>query len=192
MNAAPEHIIQWIGSQILPHEADVRAWLQRTRLGKEEIEDVLQESYCRMAKLVSVDHVQSPRGYFFTVAKNIVLMRLRHARVVHIDTVDEIDRLEVMSEAPSPEQIAVGRGELARVYRLIAALPARCRKIFELRKIQGLPQKEIARIMGLSETIIENEAAKGLRLITRAIATEERAYQPQKGPGRDADAYRNQ
>jgi RNA polymerase sigma-70 factor (ECF subfamily) len=192
MDAAPEHIIQWVGSQILPHEADVRAWLHRARLGREDIEDVLQESYCRMAGLVSVDHILSPRGYFFTVAKNIALMRLRRARVVRIDTVDEIDRLEVVSETPSPEQIAVGRGELARVYRLIAALPARCRKIFELRKIQGLPQKEIARIMGLSETIIENEAAKGLRLITRAIATEDRAYQPQTDSGRDADANRNQ
>ncbi len=192
MNAAPEHIIEWVGSQILPHEADVRAWLHKARLGQEDVEDIVQESYCRMAGLVSVEHILSPRGYFFTVAKNIALMRLRRARVVRIDTVDEIDRLEVVSETPSPEQIAVGRGELARVYRLIAALPARCRKIFELRKIQGLPQKEIARIMGLSETIIENEAAKGLRLITRAIATEERDHQPQKGPGRETDASRNQ
>jgi len=165
MDAAPEHIIQWVGSQILPHEADVRAWLRRARLGSEDIEDILQESYCRMASLISVEHILSPRGYFFTVAKNIAFMRIRRARVVRIDTVDEIDRLEIMSEMPSPEQVAVGRGELARVYRLIAALPARCRRIFEMRKIQGLPQKEIAQIMGLSETIVENESAKGLKLI---------------------------
>jgi RNA polymerase sigma factor (sigma-70 family) len=191
MDSAPEHIIQWVGSQILPHEADVRAWLRRARLVNEDIEDILQESYCRMAGLISVDHILSPRGYFFTVAKNIALLRLRRARIVRIESVDEIDRLEVISDAPSPEQVAVGRAELARVQRLIAGLPTRCRRIFEMRKVQGLPQKEIARVMGLSETIVENESAKGLRLIMRAIASEERHFQPQKELKRDADASRN-
>ncbi len=191
MDPAPEQIIQWVGSQILPHEADVRAWLRRARLANEDIEDILQESYCRMASLISVDHIASPRGYFFTVAKNIALARIRRARIVRIESVDEIDRLEIMSDAPSPEQVTAGRAELARVRRLIAMLPARCRRVFELRKIQGLPQKEIAQLMGLSETIVENEAAKGLRLIMRAIVSEDRHFQSQKELKRDADASRN-
>jgi len=191
MDSAPEHIIKWVGSQILPHEADVRAWLRRAKLVNEDIEDILQESYCRMAALISVDHILSPRGYFFTVAKNIALLRLRRSRIVRIESVDEIDRLEIMSDAPSPEQIAVGRAELARVHRLIADLPARCRRIFEMRKIQGLPQKEIARVMGLSETIVENESAKGLRLIIRAMSLEDSQFQPKKELKRDADTRRN-
>jgi RNA polymerase sigma factor (sigma-70 family) len=191
MDSAPEHIIQWVGLQILPHEADVRAWLRRARLANEDIEDILQESYCRMAGLLSVEHIASPRGYFFTVAKNIALMRIRRARIVRIESVDELDRLEIVSDTPSPEQVAVGRAELARVQRLIAALPMRCRRIFEMRKIQGLSQKEIARVMGLSETIVENESAKGLRLIMRAMASEDRHFQPQKELKRDTDASRN-
>jgi RNA polymerase sigma factor (sigma-70 family) len=191
MDSAPQHIIRWVGSQILPHEADVRAWLRRARLGNEDIEDILQESYCRMASLASVDHILSPRGYFFTVARNIALVRIRRARIVRIESVDEIERLEIISDAPSPERVTVGRAELARVQRLIASLPARCRRIFEMRKVQGLPQKEIARVMGLSETIVENESAKGLRLIMQAIATEEGRFQPQKELKRDAAAPRN-
>lgn len=191
MDSAPRHVIQWVGSQILPHEADVRAWLKRTRMGNEDIEDIIQGAYCRMAELVSVDHIQSPRAYFFTVAKNIALMRLRRARIVRIESVDEIDRLDIESDAPSPEQVTAARSELARVRRLIETLPARCRKIFEMRKIQGLPQKEIARAMGVSETIVENESAKGLRLIMRAIATEDRHVQPHKESSRDADTRRN-
>ncbi|MDV6331131.1 sigma-70 family RNA polymerase sigma factor [Asticcacaulis sp. 201] len=191
MDSAPGHIIGWVGSHILPHESDVRAWLRRAQLGHEDIEDIVQESYCRMAALSSVDHIASPRGYFFTVAKNIALMRVRRARIVRIESVDEIDRLDVMSDAPSPEQITVGRSELARLKRLIASLPTRCRRIFEMRKIQGLPQKEIARVMGVSETIVENESAKALRLIMRSIASEESHFQPQKELKRDTDANRN-
>lgn len=191
MDAAPQHIIQWVGTHILPHERDVRAWLRRARLGNEDIEDTLQEAYCRMAELVSIEHIVSSRGYFFTVVKNIALMRIRRARIVRIDSVDEIDRLEIVSDAPSPEQVTVARSDLARLKRLIASLPARCRQIFEMRKIQGISQKEIARVMGVSETIVENESAKALRLIMRSIASEESHFQPQKEFKRDTDASRN-
>ncbi len=61
-------------------------------------------------------------------------------------------------------------GELARVQRLIAALPERCRRIFEMRKIEGLPQREIARRMGVSEHVVENESVRGLRAILAALA----------------------
>lgn len=186
MDAAPEHIIRWVGAQILPHEADLRAWLRRARLAREDVEDIIQEAYCKISELSSVDHILSPRAYFFTVAKNIALMRIRRARIVRIDTVDEIDRLDVMSDQPSPERETAARYELKRVMRLIAALPARCRQVFEMRKVQGLPQKEIARVLGLSETTVENEAAKGLRLIMRSIASEERGQGSQKELPRDA------
>src|SRR3546814_11491784 len=34
-------IMAWVGKEILPHEADVRAWLRRT-LDPEDLEDVIQ------------------------------------------------------------------------------------------------------------------------------------------------------
>jgi RNA polymerase sigma-70 factor (ECF subfamily) len=191
MVSAPGHIVSWVGTQILPHEADVRRWLLRARLGRDDIEDILQESYCRMAELISIDHIASPRAYFFTVARNIALMRLRRARIVSMESVDEIDRLEISSDLPSPEQVTVARSDLARLKRVIAGLPTRCRQIFEMRRIEGLPQKEIARIMGLSEHIVENDAAKALRLIMKEIASEDSRFQPQKEFKRGTDAGRN-
>lgn len=191
MESAPDHIIHWVASQILPHEADVRAWLMRARLGRDDAEDILQESYCRMAELTTIEHISSPRAYFFTVARNIALMRLRRARIVRIESVDEIDRLEVISDLPSPEQVSVARSDLARLKRVIATLPARCRQVFEMRKIEGLPQKEIARRMGLSEHMVENDAAKALRLIMKAMAEDEPRLQPRKEFMRGTDAGRN-
>ncbi|WP_160292429.1 hypothetical protein [Sphingopyxis fribergensis] len=48
-------IMAWVGSEILPHEADVRAWLRRT-LNPEDLEDVIQETYCQIASLNDVGH----------------------------------------------------------------------------------------------------------------------------------------
>jgi len=55
------------------------------------------------------------------------------------------------------------------VLRLIDRLPDRCRRVFEMRKIQGLSQREIAARLGITETVVENEVVKGLRLISRAL-----------------------
>lgn len=163
-------IVAWLGREILPHEADVRAWLRRSLAAAGDADDVIQEAYCRLAGLASIDHIENPRAYFFQTARSVALEQLRRARVVRIDTVTEIDALNVELDEPSPERIAGGRRELARVQRLIAALPERCRRIFEMRKIEGLPQREIARRMGVSEHVVENESVRGLRAILAALA----------------------
>ena len=165
-------IIAWVGSEILPHEADLRLWLRRI-VGDNEVEDIVQETYCRLASLADVRHIRNGRAYFFQAAKSIVIDRVRRSRVVSIETVAEIDAANVVHDEPNPERIAGARRELARVQRLIAGLPDRCRRIVELRKIDGLPQREVARIMEVPETIVENDVVKGLRLILQAIAQEE-------------------
>src|SRR3546814_15941727 len=121
----------WVGKEILPHEADVRAWLRRT-LDPEDLEDVIQETYCQIAALKDVGHIRSGRAYFFTAARSIVLMRLRRQRIVSIESVTEIESLNIVGDEPSPERVAGGRRELDRVRRLIEGLPDRCRSIFDI------------------------------------------------------------
>ena len=54
--------------------------------------------------------------------------------------------------------------------KLIEALPERCRRVFEMRKVEGLSQREVATALSLPEYTIENDVAKGLKLILHAIA----------------------
>jgi RNA polymerase sigma-70 factor (ECF subfamily) len=167
-------IMTWVGSEVLPHEADLRARLRRA-LPVEDVDDVIQEAYFRISRLDDVSHIRSGRAYLFTTAKMLVIERIRRSRVVSIEAVTEIDALPIFGEEPSPERIAGGRRELARVRRLIEALPDRCRKIFELRKIEGLSQREVAKQVGVAEYIVENDVTKGLKLILRAIAEGEQS-----------------
>ena len=54
--------------------------------------------------------------------------------------------------------------------RLIADLPATCQRVIELRRIQGLSQRETARILGVTENVVENHSKRGLRMILNALA----------------------
>lgn len=181
-------IMAWVGSEILPHEADVRSWLRRT-LDPSDLEDVIQEAFCQISGLKDVSHIRSGRAYLFTTARSVVLMRLRRARIVSLETVTEIESLNIVGDEPSPERVLAGRRELARVRRLIEGLPERCRKIVELRKIEGLSQREVAETMGVPEYIVENDVAKGLKLILKALAEgDQAAEQALATTGRDERA----
>ena len=183
-----ERILAWVASEVLPHEADVRRWLRRM-LDPQDLEDVVQETYCRLSGLESVAHIHNGRAYLFTTARNVVLERMRRARIVSIETVTEIDALDIVLDEPSPERIAAGRRELARVRRLIEGLPERCSRVNEQRKIDGLSQREVARAMGLPEHIVENDVVKGLKLILKAISEgEEAAERALTNVGRDERA----
>ena len=40
-----------------PHEADVRAWLRHALVPPDDIDDLIQEAYCKLAGLQAVDHI---------------------------------------------------------------------------------------------------------------------------------------
>lgn len=166
-------VIAWIARDVLPHEGDVRKWIRRFGANGVDEDDVIQEAYCRLATLRDSEQVRSARAYFFTVARNIILEQLRRDRIVHIDSVAEIDRLNIVDEGPSPERSFSGREELTRVRRLIEELPQRCRAIFTMRKVQGLSQREISQRMGVTENVVEKEVVKGLRLLLEGLSRAE-------------------
>lgn len=188
MQQSRSEIVGWVGSQILPHEADVRRWLRRAGTSAHDADDIVQEAYCRIAGLQGVSHIANGRAYFYQTARNIVVERIRRARIVRIDCVTEIDALIVIDDEPSPERVVAGQRELRRVQRLIEDLPGRCREIFKLRRIEGLPQKEIARRLGVTENVVEMQTMRGLRLVLAALARDGAEPSAQPGAVRDERA----
>lgn len=188
MQQSRSEIVGWVGSQILPHEADVRRWLRRAGTSAHDADDIVQEAYCRIAGLQGVSHIANGRAYFYQTVRNIVVERIRRARIVRIDCVTEIDALIVVDDEPSPERVVAGQRELRRVQRLIEDLPGRCREIFKLRRIEGLPQKEIARRLGVTENVVEMQTMRGLRLVLAALARDGAEPSAQPGAVRDERA----
>lgn len=173
MPGCRREIIAWVASNIVPHEPQLRTWLRRRSLPAQDIDDIVHDAYLSIAQLTDVAHIRNGRAYLFTTARSMMLQRVRRERIVRIDSLADIDALGIEDGDPSPERQASARQELARVQRLIAGLPDRCREIFYLRRIEGLPQRQIAERMGLSEHIIEAQAVRGLKLIMKAIAKDE-------------------
>lgn len=97
-------IVTWVGSNIVPHEADLRARLRRMAVPEEETSDIVQDAYRKISKLVSVAHIMNGRGYFFATACSMLLDRIRRERIVRIDSMTEMEALTLADEDPGPER----------------------------------------------------------------------------------------
>lgn len=181
MGGCRSAIIAWVGSNIVPYEAELRAWLRRRALPAQEIDDVVHDAYVCIAQLAEVRHIRSGRAYLFTTARSVMLRRVRRERIVRIESLTEIEALTLEDADPGPERHASARQQLARIERLIESLPDRCREVFRLRRIEGVPQREIAKRLGLSEHVVEAQAVRGLKLIMKAIAEEEGDWDQHQG-----------
>lgn len=157
---------------VIPYEGTIRAWLARARVSEEDVDDIVQEGYCRLAALDNVDHIARPGAYFFSIVRNLLLQRIKRSRIVSIDMIAEIETFAI-DDRPSPEREAAGRLDYARLRAIMAGLPDRCRRIVEMRKIEGISQKEIARRIGVSESVVENDVHHGIQAILRVWREED-------------------
>ena len=185
MRLASGELVGWVGRYILPHESRLRSWL-RSAFPAIDVDDVVQEAYCRIAMLDSVSHIDDPRQYLFRTARNIVLEQLRRDRIVSIEAASGLAEMDqaVEGEHSNPERVTSDRRMLARVEQLIAMLPERGRQVFRMRKIEGLSHRYISSQLGISESIVENEVSRSLDRIVRALTQEERAELPLQGASR--------
>lgn len=162
-----------MGREILPHERELRTWLRRRLIAAADVEDVVQECYCRLAQLPDVSHITLPRAYLFTMARNLAEQQRKRARVVRIEAMADAADTQLASDPLSPDRFVAARQELGRVQAALATLPERARMIFMMRRVEGRSQKEIAQALGVSEAVVENEASRSLRAVLRQLTEAE-------------------
>jgi RNA polymerase sigma-70 factor (ECF subfamily) len=163
-------IVAWVSANVIPFEAELRAKLRRRCESASEVDDLIQDVYYRILKMESVEHVREAKAFLMQTAKNILIDRARRHAVVYIDSVANLDELDVADSAPSPERVALARAELKWVLGLVSNLPDRCKQVFRARKIYGMSQDETAASLGITENVVEKEMMRGLKLVSQMVA----------------------
>jgi RNA polymerase sigma factor (sigma-70 family) len=162
---------RWVAAHILPFEPELRGWLRR-RLGSfngNDVDDLVQEAFARIWA-ADFSTIRNGRAYLYTAVRHLLAEYARRSRIVSIELLGEIDSLNIVSDEPGPDRRVGARQELDRLRLIVAALPAQCRRVFELRKFEGLSHRDIAQRMNISEKTIENHLTRALARITEALA----------------------
>lgn len=162
---------RWVIGHILPHEPEVRGWLHRhvRSLSAADIDDVIQEAYSRLYG-ADLGEIASGRSYLFTVIRNLLHERVRRARIVPMERLGEIEALRIPSEEPGVERRIAARQELARLERIVEALPEQCRRAFQMQKFRSMSVREIAAAMQITEKTVAKHLATALVKVSQAMA----------------------
>jgi RNA polymerase sigma-70 factor (ECF subfamily) len=160
-----ESVESWFAREILAHEDALVRYLRRCWPHPDDILDLRQETYIRVYEAARRQRPYQPKSFLFTAARHLMADRLRRGRVVSIEAVGDFESLNVPVDEAGPERRHDARQSLRRLAEAFDRLPGRCREVMWLRKVEELPQKEVARRMGVAEKTVEKQVAKGARLI---------------------------
>ena len=159
-----------ITAEFLDYRAVISSLLRKlTPVPSPDIEDILQETYVRTYESALKREIRFPKAFMVKTALRLAKDQQKHLDRHNNDTdIDEISEVDLYSSAigvsrdSNLETEYIKKEEFRFVCNAINELPQKCRKVFILKKIYGLSQKEIAACTGLSESTIEKHVAKGI------------------------------
>lgn len=163
MNSTSSEQARWFAEEIQPHEPALRAYLASRFPDVHDVDDLVQESYIRVLQVPETTRIQCAKAYLFATARNVALSILRRPKIFSSQPVTEFPALGVVEEGINVAETVSTHQEISVLLNAVDALPARCREIFVLRKLQGVSQKEIARRLELSEQTVQVQIARGAK-----------------------------
>jgi len=170
--ARASEVKAWFVREVLPLEAVLIQFLNRSGRSGAEVEDLRQDVYARVCSAAHKAIPNPTRPFVFAVARNLLIDRVRHDQVVPIEAVENLDVLNVAIDTPTPDRVIIAREELRRLQSALNGLPERCKTALIMHKIDGLSVREIATRIGVSERTIERSLSEGLRALAEAILRE--------------------
>ena len=123
-----------------------------------EIDDLVQETYVRLARYAPADTARNPRALLMRIAVNLARDQMRR-NVVRggLSAPEPESAVEAIGCAPDQDELAELKG-------IILKLPPIYRDVFVLSRFTGLTYDEIASHAGISVKTVEWRMSKALAL----------------------------
>lgn len=165
MSARDAELHAWFVREVLPLEATLTTFLRHNWRNRADISDLLQDIYVRVYDTARTALPTSTRAFVFSIARNLLIDRVRHERVISLQAVEDLEALNIAADAPGPDAYTMAREELRRVQAALEHLPPRSRETIVLFQIHGLSRHEIAVRMGITEKTVTWHLNTGMRAL---------------------------
>jgi len=130
-------------------------WLARSlkrRFGDQDIEDLAQETWLRLASAVALSDIRHPKAFLLRIATNLASTRRRRRE------------LALRAEAGAAVRDCIDADQTDRVMliQIVLGLPESLRDVFLLSRIDGLTNAQIADRLGISPKTVEWRMTRAL------------------------------
>lgn len=155
----------WFFREVFPLEAALTRFIRRNWSNESDVADLRQDVY---AKVFTAARSQLPlhaRAFVFTIARNHLINTAKRAKIVSFDLVADLEANLSQGTLLDFDRHLTAREELRRVQAGLELLPPRCRQIMLLRRVEGLSTKQVASVLNISVSTVEQQMAHGLRAL---------------------------
>lgn len=128
----------------------------------DDIEDLVQETFVKSYEAELKQEITYERTYMLKTARNLALNHISKASVRKNQSLDDMQILPSDLTSKSLESQIASKERFLHFCRATDTLSVEVKRVFLLKKVYGLSQKDIADHIGLSESTVEKHVAKGL------------------------------
>jgi len=162
----------WFIHEVLPLEGMLFQFLSRSGRSRADIEDLRQDIYMRVCAAAQDEIPRQTKALVFTTARNLLIDQVRREQIVSIESVENLDFLNIAIEEPAPDRALIAREELRRLQTALEKLPERDRKVIAMQKVEGLSIREIAVRTQMSERTVKRTLSEGFRALADLMLRE--------------------
>ncbi|MGS2763023.1 RNA polymerase sigma factor [Sinomicrobium sp. M5D2P9] len=130
------------------------------------VHDIFLKFYNTRARLSDTVTVEAQ---LVRIARFFILDALKKKK--HFLSTDELSLPESQEDPETGEIPDIGKTQQQKLLRAIEQLPARCKEIFTLYKIEGLTRTEIADYKNISVKTVENQISKANKILKKELGT---------------------
>ncbi len=141
------------------------SFLKNSELAEEVVSDVFINIWRRREKITEIANLKL---YLYVSAKNISFNYLNTLNRQSMEQLEDVD-VEIQSPFVDPEEAFITKEMNLRMKAAIESLPPRCKLIFTLVKEDRLSYKEVAGLLNLSVSTIENQVSIAIKKIASTI-----------------------
>ncbi|MDR0543936.1 MAG: RNA polymerase sigma-70 factor [Odoribacteraceae bacterium] len=153
------------------HSDDLLYYVRGFFLSREEAEEIVSDVFFEVwQNREKIDEIVHPKAWLVTIAHNKTISHLRKKKHER-NTVswEEVGDHVVSGNLQTPDEQIISQENMDRINSAISTLPSRCHQVFVLAKIERVPYKEIASMLGISVKTINIHVSNSLRLISEAL-----------------------
>ncbi|MEJ0034765.1 MAG: RNA polymerase sigma factor [Gammaproteobacteria bacterium] len=170
-----------VTASFLSVQTGLKQYLLRFLVRRQDVEDIVQETFLRAYESEKSQTIRSPRSFLFKVAKNLALNELDRKSAQLMSYVGDMETLPLVDRRNSVEDDVEQQQRLAACTAAMACLSKQCRRALVMRKVFGFSHKEIARRMGISVRTVEKHLAKALQRCQESVQAPDRRKEDRRG-----------
>lgn len=167
-----------ITNEFLSYRRVISSILNKIRpaASHQDIEDILQDTYINTYQASLKQEIRFPKAFMVKTAIRLANRQISVAQRVDCDldieqrTNENLSFYDASDFCSQTENDVFSRRDFSFLCEAVNELPDQCSKVFVLKKVYGLSQREIAAQLDISESTVEKHVAKGLRRVMKSYS----------------------